>query len=58
MGRIWVFGYMAMSGQEHFICMKLHVPGHRLGKFGISVGEELKLIETAYFCLLVMDLKY
>lgn len=58
MGRIWVFGYMAMSGEEHFIYMKLHVQRHRVGKFGISVGEELQLIETAYLCLLGMELKY
>lgn len=40
----WVeFGYMTVSWQEHFRYMKLHVQRDRVGKFAVSVGEELKI---------------
>lgn len=43
MGRIWVFGYIVVPWQTHFTYMELHVKGYRVGKFGVSLNEELKM---------------
>lgn len=61
MGRIWVFGYIVVPWQTHFTYMELHVKGYRVGKFGVSLNEELKMrnwLKMHICAWMVIELKH